>query len=169
MCIARGQRGDRQDEHREGEHQSEGASVVGGEALATVLDTADHERQPEHQQGVGENRADDGGLHHVVKARPECEHDDEQFGQVPQRRLQYPSGVGPEPVSERLHRTADQRCQRGQRKRGHDERQHGIHVGEVQDSGGHGRDHRDGEHDAVAPGQQREPFGMGGRHGLLLL
>ena len=97
--YCRGQRGDGQDEHRQGEHQSEGASVVGGEALAAVLDTADHECQPEHQQGVGEDRADDGGLHHAVKTRPECEHDDEQLGQVAQRRLQYPRGVGPDPVS----------------------------------------------------------------------
>src|SRR5690349_14266797 len=72
-------------------------------ALAAVLDAADHECQPEHQQGAGENRADDGGLHHVVKACLECEQDDEQLGQVPQRRLQDASGVGPEPVSERLH------------------------------------------------------------------
>ena len=48
VCSCIGQRRDREDEHREGEHQPEGAYVVGGETLPPVFKAADHERQAEH-------------------------------------------------------------------------------------------------------------------------
>ena len=51
---------------------------------------ADHDHRAEHEQRVGEQRADDRRLRHHGLARLQREDHDEQLGQVAERRLQQP-------------------------------------------------------------------------------
>ena len=104
----RGEGGNGEDEHRQGEHQAQPAAVVGGEALPAVFDSADDEGQAEDQQHIRQDRPHEGGFHHTEKPGLEREENDEQLRQISQRRLQYPRGTGSEAVAECFHRTADQ-------------------------------------------------------------
>ena len=81
------------------------------------------ERDPEHEDAVREDRADERRLHDRHEALVEREEGDEELGQVAERRLDDPAAPGAEPGAELLGRVADDPRERGERDRGDDERE----------------------------------------------
>ncbi len=143
------ERGHREDEHGQGEHQTERATVLGGETLPAMFETAHHEGQTEHEQHIGQDGPDNGGLHHPVETRFQREQDDEQFRKIAEGGLQNPSCFGPQSITQSLHRTADQGGESRQGQGRDDEGQHHVHVPEVQQSRSDRGGHCDGDRDAV--------------------
>ena len=83
--------------------------------LGAVLEAADQERQAEHEQDVGQDRADDRRAHDVVRARRAARRADEQLRQVAQRGLHHAGRAGAEPVAERSTLRPTRLGQRGER------------------------------------------------------
>ena len=129
-----GERGDR--EHEEHGHRADGRGV---EPLRPVAQAAEEEGQPEHEQGVGEDRADERGLDDDDEAGLEAEDRDEQLGQVAERRLEDARRARAEPVAELVRALADEAGQAGQRD-GADHEDHDVVAADLaQDERGHGR------------------------------
>ncbi len=105
-------------------------------------EAADHERETEHQQQVGQDRADQGRAHDVHEAGLEREDADEQLRQVAQRRLQDAGGARPEPVAELLDGPADERRQERDRRRRDDEGGDGVPAAVVGEPGEHAQRRR---------------------------
>ena len=59
--------------------------------LHVMLESAEQERRPQHEQRVGDDRAGDGRLHERVLAGAQGGQRDDQFGQVSQRGVQQPA------------------------------------------------------------------------------
>ena len=79
---------------------------------------ADHDHEAEHEQRVGEDRADDRGLGDDQLALLQGEDHDEQLGQVAERRLQHPRDGRAEVLAQLLGRERDDPGEPGQRERG---------------------------------------------------
>ena len=79
---------------------------------------ADHDHEAEHEQRVGEQRADDRGLRDDDLAGAQGEDDHEELGQVAQRRLQHAGGGGAEALAHLLGGQRDEVGQARQRHRG---------------------------------------------------
>ncbi len=77
--------------------------------------------EPEHEQRVREDRADDRGLRDHDLARREREDDDEELGQVTERRLEDPGHRRTEPLPDLLGRERDEPGEPGERERREDE------------------------------------------------
>ena len=67
----------------------------------------DGDREPEHEQRVREQRAEDRELRHDELARAEREDHDEELRQVAERRLQHSRHGGAELRADRLGRDPD--------------------------------------------------------------
>ena len=76
---------------------------------------ADDDHEPQDQQRVGEQRADDRGLGDDDLTGGEREDHDEELGQVAQRRLQHARDRGPEARADLLGRERHDRGQRRER------------------------------------------------------
>ena len=87
------------------------------ELLGAVLEPADHEREAEHQQQVGQDRADQSGADDVHEPRLEREDADEQLGQVAQRRLQDAGRAGARTGRRAARRTGPRARPGGDRRR----------------------------------------------------
>ena len=122
---------------------------------------ADDDHQAEHEQRVGEDRADDRGLgdHHLAGAQGEDDH--EELGQVAQRRLQQARRGRAEALADLLGGQRDDVRQARQRHRGRGEGQQRRPVGVVRDPGD-GSGHHDGADDDALGA--REPS-HGGQRG----
>ena len=136
--VARG--GDAQEHDQEAREQHQGRVVLGQAGVeahhavgAPARAGEDHEA--EHEQRIGEDRADDRRLRDDDLAGGEREHDDEELGQVAERRLQHPGDGRPEALADLLGREGDDPRQAGER---------------------HGRQHE---------GEQRRRVGVVGRAG----
>ena len=68
---------------------------------------ADDDHEAEHEQRVGEDRADDRELRDDDLARRQREDHDEELGQVAQRRLEHAGDRGPEVLADLLGRERD--------------------------------------------------------------
>ena len=85
------------DEHGHLQQRRRVARQALGEAHHAVgrAARADHDHEAEHEQRVGEDRADDRRLRDDELALLQREDDDEQLGQVAERRLQHAGDAGP--------------------------------------------------------------------------
>ena len=85
------------DERRDEQQRRRVVGQPGAEAHDPVLGPPgpgdDH--QPEHEQGVDEDRAEDRGLGHDLLVGLQREDDHEELGQVAERRLHEPVAPGP--------------------------------------------------------------------------
>ena len=70
-------------------------------------DRSGGDREPKHEERVREERAEDRELGDDDLAGRECEEDDEQLGEVPERRLERPGDGRSEPRADRLGGDAD--------------------------------------------------------------
>ena len=84
-------------------------------SVARIVPGDDH--QPEHEQRVGEDRADQRGLRDDELAGAEREEDDEELGQVAERRLQEAGDRRPEPQPDLLGRERHHPGEPGERQR----------------------------------------------------
>ena len=82
---------------------------------------ARNDRQPEHEERVRQQRADDGRLRDHELARGNREQDDEELRQVPERRLQDARHSRAEPLSDRLGGDRDHPGEAGERRGREDE------------------------------------------------
>ena len=143
-----GKRRDREGSDGEQEHGRHRTDGGGMERLGPVAEAADEERQTEHQQGVGEDGANEGRLDHDHEARAQGEDRDEQLGEIAERRLEDASRPRSEPLTELVSPLADEHRKRGQRDGADDEddRLTGAHRGEDEgrDRRGDGDDRDDG-------------------------
>src|SRR2546423_812439 len=73
-----------------------------GEMDSSLMARADDDDEPEHEQRVGEDGADDGALRDDELALLKREDDDEQLGEVAERRLQHAGDAGAESLAELL-------------------------------------------------------------------
>ena len=139
---------------------------VAGQALGEAHDPvrraarADDDHEAEHEQRVGEDRADDRRLRDDELALLQREDHDEQLRQVAERRLQHPGDAGPEALAELLGRERHDPRQPGERERGEREardRRPGLVVGHARER----RQHRDQEQGRAL---ERGQSGHAGEH-----
>src|SRR6266511_5088151 len=164
-----------------GDRQDEGCGVHAGGMRAVSLlgmaEPADEQRQPQDQEEVPDDRADEGGLHHVQLALQDQEDRDDELGHVAERGVEQPAGLRPGVRRELLGGPPDESGQREDGQGRREEREQLV----VEPVVGDGRDrHQDQQpvqarpaqvdpavrHDAEAywvlnPG--REPVGLRGR------
>ena len=81
------------------------------------LASARDDRQPEHEQRVRKQRAEDRRLRDDDLARGEREQNDEELGQVAERRLEHSGRRGPEVRPDRLGSDSDRPRQPAERGR----------------------------------------------------
>ena len=148
-CVQRrGRRGHGQREDAENQQQAKLATGLLAERLAAVFEPTDEKSESRDKQDVGQNRADDCGLHYVIKPRFQGEEDDEDFGQVGQERLQHTGGAGAESIAQGLDAAAHQTGEGCQCRARCDERDHRVATSGVQNP--RGRGHADTERKKLA-------------------
>ena len=101
-------------------------------AVVGVARPAD-DREAEHEQRVREDRADDRRLRDDDLAGREREDDDEELGQVAERRLEHAGGGRPEALADLLGRERDDPREPGERGGRDREREQRRRVGVVGD------------------------------------
>jgi hypothetical protein len=124
--------GDRRDgQRRDGKNQERGyqSRLVGTEPLRAVPEAAEQEGEPQHQEGVGQDRADECRAHNVEQARAQGEDADEELGQVAEGGLEGARRPGPQPHTKLPCSLADHSGKAGQahRRRGEDGDASGAH------------------------------------------
>ena len=110
------------------------------------------DREPQDEQRVREQRADDRRLRHDELAGGEGEEDDEELGQVAERRLERSGHGRPEAHTDGLRRDGDHPGQAGQRDGGDQEGRDWVGVQVVERPGGD-RGESDAAEDGVTDGQ----------------
>ena len=140
MWNVLGERGQRHRRRGEDEEGRDEARAARAEALHAVPQAACEEGDPEHEDAVGEDRADERRLHDGHEALVQGEERDEELRQVAERRLDDAGRAGAEAGAELLGRVADEAREGRQGDRGDDERRH-VAEGEVAD--GSQRDERE--------------------------
>ena len=103
------------------------------------------DREAEHEQRVREERAEHGGRRDDDLARGEREQDDEELGQVAERRLEHARRRRSVTGADRLGRGADDVGEPGEREPGDDEPNDRVGVREVEDACDGGDDERRAE------------------------
>ena len=158
------QGGDGHDEQR-GDHPD----GLDAERLDAVLQSAEAEGEPEDEQAVGQDRADQRALDHHDQSGAQAEDPDEQLGQVAQGRLQDAGQPGPEALAELLGALAHESGQAGQGDRRGDERGGRIAVAEFQREADSAADQGHGDEDQRAPAEDRgkRPAGLVGDRSCL--
>jgi hypothetical protein len=86
-----GKRWDGEDRRRQDCERRDDPRARRVEALEPVPEPADGEREPENEDAVREDRADQRGLHKLDQALVEREQGDEELGEVAERRLNGPA------------------------------------------------------------------------------
>ena len=76
---------------REQHHRAVGPRRGRVELLHVVPHPAEEEGEPERQQQVRQNRADQRGAHHIEQTGPQGHQPDDQLRRVPERRVQQPA------------------------------------------------------------------------------
>ena len=142
------------DEHRE-QHQHR--RVVGqarAEPHHAVLGPrrSGDDREAEHEQRVREQRAEDRGLGDHRLTGGEGEEDDEELGEVAERRLEDARDRGAEAGADRLGTDPDHPGEPGKRQPADDEGHDGLVGRVVQDAGERRCDERDRDEDAAPQG-----------------
>ena len=112
---------------------------------------ADDDHEAEHEQRVGEDRADDRRLRDHQLALFEREDHDEQLGQVAERRLHHAGDARPEALAELLGGERHDPRQPRERERGEREAGHGRPRAVVGDAGER-REHRDQQQEQALEG-----------------
>ncbi len=95
----------------------------------------DRDREPEHEQCVREQRAEDRELRHDELAGAEREDDDEELRQVAERRLEHAGDGRPELGADRLGRDPDRPRDAAERGPRENEDRDRRCVGVVEDAG----------------------------------
>ena len=113
------------------------------ERLRAVPQPADQEREAEHEQGVGQDRPDQGGLDDDDQPGLQGEDRDEQLREVAERRLEDARRGRPEALAELVRPLPDQRCERGQGDRADDEDDRLAGASAVEPEREDGRGNRD--------------------------
>ena len=103
------------------------------------------DREAEHEQRVREQRAEDRRLRDDDLAGREREEDDEELGQVPERRLQHAGRRRAEAGADGLRREADHPGEPGERCGRHEEHGHRRHVREMECAGDDAQPENPGE------------------------
>ena len=116
---------------------------------------ADDDHHAEHEQRVREQRADDRRLRDDGLALAQREDDDEQLGQVAERRLHHPGDGRARTLAHLLGGETDDVRQAGERDGRERERQQRGPAGVVRDARQRGRHPDDDQHDALAAAQAR--------------
>ena len=147
------------------------ARPADGEPLRAVLQAAHDERQAEHQQQVGQDRADDRRLDDDQVTLAQREERDEQLRQIAERALQHAGRAGTEAVAEPLDAAPDERGQHRDRGGGQHEHHDGVELGVEGDPGDHDGsgaakdDHQVGAAECTRPAGRCECTGRDGREG----
>ena len=142
---------DAEDDDQEAREQQERCVVLRqarAEAHHPVarLGRAGDDHESEHEERVGEDRAEDRRTRHDDLAGGQREHDDEELGQVAERRLHQPRHRRPEALAHLLRRERDDPGETGERERRDHERQQRRRAYEMRDPGPErdgGDEHRD--------------------------
>ena len=92
------------------------ARRLAAEALLFEADAARHERDPEDEQEVANDRADQRRLHHCELTSADQEHGHDHLGEVSQGRVEQSSAARSEPDRELLGGSADEACKRHDRQ-----------------------------------------------------
>jgi hypothetical protein len=108
----------------------------------------DHE--PEHEQRVGEQAAEDARLCDHDLPRLEREDDDEQLRQVAERRLQHAGQAGTDVVAEGVGAERDEPRQPRQRDRHEREDDQPVDTGVVERAAERGGEGHEGEPEALS-------------------
>ncbi len=95
----------------------------------------DDDHQPEHEQRVGEDRADDRRLGDDQLALLQREDHHEQLGQVAERGLHHPGHPGAEALAQLLGGEGDDPGEAGKRDRGQQEARDGGPAAVVGEAG----------------------------------
>jgi hypothetical protein len=119
--------------------------------LEPVAEPADGEREPEDQDAVREDRADEGGLHELDQAVVESEEGDEQLGQVAECRLNGACAGRSEAAAELLGRQPNGAGKPGDRQSRQREAENRVPVEKVCECGGGYEDRVDAQLDPLAP------------------
>ena len=146
-----GERGNGEDRRRQHSERRDDARAGRVEALEPVAEPADGEGEPENENAVGEDRADQRGLDELDQAVVERKEADEQLGQVAEGRLHGAGARRSEATAELLGREPNgsgEPCNRHCSKR---EAEDGVPVEKVRESGGHYQDRIDCQLDPLAP------------------
>ena len=151
------ERGDR--EHQQHRHRADRLSV---EPLRAVAQAAEEEGEPEHEQRVGEDRADERRLHHDDEPRLQAEDRDEELGQVAQRRLEDAGRARAEAVAELIRALADEAGQAGQGDRADHEDDDMVAADLAEDERCRGRDDGHRPEDRGVPAERVEDAGEHG-------
>ena len=145
----------RDHEDRDGEHEQhhDVAGVLGREALRAVPQPADDEGQAQHEEHVGEDRADERSLDDADQAGTEGEDPEEQLGEVAEGRLHDPGHPRPEAITQPVDAAPDDGGEHAEGRRRHDEGNDtaGVHI--VRDRRGGGEERRRGDQPHVASGE----------------
>jgi hypothetical protein len=119
------------------------------------MTATNHERGPEDQQQVGQDRADQRGLYDRDEPGPHGEEADEQLRQVAQGALQHAGRASSEPVSQTVNATADQGCEQRDRDRRADERNDGPATAVPGQASHDNQDRAAGHDDPIGSGEPR--------------
>src|SRR5258705_7821587 len=131
------------------------------EGLRPVTRPADEKRQAEDQEGVGEDRADEGRLNDDHETRPQGEDRDEQLGQVAERRLEDAGRRRPESLAELVGPLPDQHRQGGEGNGADDEDDRVTGAEAVEGEGEDRRHDRNDGDDAGGPAERPGQRGEG--------
>src|SRR5690242_9793726 len=131
MC----ERGNREDGGGEEGQRRDRPCARRVEPLDAVSKAPGEEGQPEHEQTVGEDRADQRRLDDANETSVEREQGDEKLGEVAERRLHRACGSGPESASELLGRRPDEAREDSKRTCGCYEAQDRIEIRVVERAG----------------------------------
>ena len=105
QALGKGRHGQRRDgQHGQNDDHARG---LGGEALRAVAQSPEQEGQPQNEQAVAQDRADQHRLHHGDIALLQGEDAHEQLREVAQRGLQHARGARPQPLPHLLGRLPD--------------------------------------------------------------
>jgi hypothetical protein len=116
---------------------------------------ADDYDQPQHQQGVGQHRADDRRLGDDQLALLQGEDDDEQLRQVAEGGLHHPRHAGPEALAQLLRGEGHDPCQPRQGQRRQQEARDSRPGAVVGQTGQRREDHDSRQRRALEGGQPR--------------
>ena len=128
-----------------------------------MAEPAGHKRQAEHQNGVGEDRADQGRLHDGGQAGPQGEQADQQLRQVSQGRLEQPGRPRSHPFAHLVDGLPDQSGGRRQGQSGQHEAGDRVEPYRGRDAGD-GREQGGGGDGDPVDGLQMAQVGRG-EHG----
>ena len=129
LARLRGDGRDRQCRDGQDQQRRDHAGRPGLEMLRPVLQATEQEGETQDEQGVREDRTDEGRLDDQDQAGLQREDADEELGQVAEARLQHAGRARPQAMAQLIRALADHRGEPRQRDARQDEDDNRIEVG----------------------------------------